>query len=1004
MNSDVFQKAYQTLNTAQKEAVDTIEGPVMVIAGPGTGKTQILTLRIAHILKNTDTQPENILALTFTESGARAMRERLAHYIGAPAYRVHIHTFHEFSGTLIRTYPDAYEKRVGGRPITDLEKIVLIENILETPTIKLLRPSGNHQFYIGPIVSALSLMKREYITPDKFSEIIEEQSKILDATEKIHEKGAHKGKVRGEYIEREKKLNKNKELLFVYRMYESLLAERGYFDYDDMIFETVLAMERNEDMLRSLQEQYQYILADEHQDVNGSQNRILELLSSFHDRPNIFVVGDEKQSIYRFQGASLENFLYFEESFPHTKTIALTENYRSAQDILDLAHELISIDAGAAKDLRIPLHAVKKEHATIERLHVSHEAVEHDSLILKVKELIDSGVPNEEIAIILRTNNEVEALSYHLRKNGIVAESSADGDILSHPITQSVRTLITAVVNPADERALFEILHGAHTGIKIYDLIAIMRNRSYGRPLSKIIGDAEYLQSIGITDTAPILRIPEVLTEARNRMSVEAPHRVLEYLLRESGFLNHVIAVDPYEGSRVIRRLYDEVEEMVRHEEVVSLLTIEAMFKTRIEHGLALTAPYIHANRHGVQVMTAHKAKGLEFLHVFIPHLVDSKWGGKSHPEYFNIPIARHMQPEGNASEDDERKLLYVALTRAKEGLYLSDSETSTEGRPLLPTRLLEGIGLETIQSIDGAVYESAFNPGDALSHIPLSTTVPIDFLTETLRERGLSVTALNNYLRDPWNYFYRNVLRIPEIQAESMQFGTVLHDTLESVMKYRREHKNTLPSTTELKTYLERELSKLPITKEEYVRHHERGLVALVGYIAHIEASLPEETKEEYKVESILKTGIPEFPEIRLTGMLDRLDYSKEGKLLRVIDYKSGKPKTRGYIEGTTKDSDGDYKRQLTFYALLLALQNDERFDCHEGVLSFIEADEKGRIHEEAFTITKDEIEALKTEIIRVVREITQGAFLNAPCDPTRSDYCNLVEIFKKSLFTSPS
>ena len=999
MNPLLFDEAYERLNPEQKEAVDATEGPVMVIAGPGTGKTQILTLRIANILRKTDVKPENILALTFTESGARAMRERLASYIGAPAYRVHIHTFHEFSGMLIRGYPDAYEKRIGGRPITDLEKITLIETILETPTVKLIRPAGNPQFYVGPIVSALSLMKREYITPSRFAEIIEAQVKVLDATPRLHEKGAHKGKVRSEYIEREKKVGKNRELLFVYRTYEALLAERGYFDYDDMIFETVQALEHNEDMLRSLQEQYQYILADEHQDVNGSQNRILELLASFHERPNIFVVGDEKQSIYRFQGASLENFLYFEEKFPHTKTVALTSNYRSAQDILDLAHELISIDAGAAAELRVPLTAVKHDAAVIERRHFSHEGVEHDSIIQKVQGLLQDGVPHDEIAIIVRTNSEVEELTHYLRKHGIVTEASADGDILSHPITRSVRTLVSAVVNPADESSLFEILQSGYAGVMTHDLVRIMKAVSYARPLREVMEDEKLLHSLGVHDSTPVLRIPRVLEEARSRMSIEAPHRVLEGLLQGSGFLDHTISVDPYEGSRVIRRLYDEVEEMVRHEEAVTLRSIEAMFKTRIEHGLALNAPYIKANRQGVQVMTAHKAKGLEFLHVFIPHLTDSKWGGRSRAEYFNIPILRRIHMDENSGEDDERKLLYVALTRAKVGLYLSDSETGTEGRSLLPTRLLEGLGEGKIKDEDASQYEKEFDPVATLKGNDTRVAVDTTFLTETLRERGLSVTALNNYLRSPWNYLYRNVLRIPEIQPASMQFGTALHDTLEGVMRHRREHGGELPSTTEVKTFLERELSKLPITKEEYVRHHERGLVALTNYLAHLDGKLPPQTKEEYKIQVSLKTDNPNLPEVLLTGMLDRLDLDAEGKPLCVVDYKSGKPKTRGFIEGKTKDSEGDYKRQLVFYALLLSLSGDERLMTREGVLSFIETDEKGKIHEEAYTITDAEIEELKATILRVVDEITQGAFLNAPCDPLKSDYCHLAEEWKKKL-----
>ncbi len=991
MNNSLFTEAYNRLNPEQRDAVDTIEGPVMVIAGPGTGKTQILTLRIANILQKTDVQPENILALTFTKSGVRAMKERLAQYIGAPAYRVHIHTFHEFAGELIRTYPDAYERAVGGKPISELEKISLIESILETPTLKLLRPSGNVQFYVKPILSALSLMKQEYITESKFLEIIEAQQMILDETPKIHEKGAHKGKVRSEYIEREKSVNKNRELLFVYRAYESALATQKQFDFDDMIFETVHALEQNEDMLLTLQEQYQYLLADEHQDVNGSQNKILELLASYHERPNIFVVGDEKQSIYRFQGASLENFLFFGEKFPHTKTIALTSNYRSVQDVLDIAHELITVHTGPSADLRIPLSAHRTEDASISKSVWSHEAVEHEYIVDSIKELISNGTPKEEIALIFRTNREVEDCATYLRKNDIEAEASADGDILQHPITTSVRTLIGAVTNPYTERYLFEVLQSGYMGVSAQDLVRILSSRSYSRSLASIIDDADFLLSLGISERERFTRITQMLLSARERMDVDAPHRVLEYILQESGFLEYTIASNPTEGGRVIRRLYDEVEEMVRQNNTATLRDVETMFTTHIEHSIPLDAPYICSQKHSVKVMTAHKAKGLEFLHVFIPHLTDGKWGGKTHPSYFKIPITLQLNPDDFDREDDERKLLYVAITRAKRGLYLSHSETNSEGRVQSGTRLLEGIGTNIITNIAVDAFEQKFEAVHALQLAHTPVAIDSALLTEVLRDRGLSATALNNYLRDPWNYFYRNVLRIPEIQPESAQFGTVLHDTLRNVMRYRREH-HALPSTTLLKEYIERELGKLSVTANEYVRHHERALVALTNYLAHVESTLPYETKEEYTIQVSLKTGIAELPEILLTGQLDRLDYNEQGELIRVIDYKSGKPKTRGYIEGTTKESTGDYKRQLTFYALILSLTENELLKCNEGLLSFLEADDRGKVHEEAYSITEEEIEDLTQEIVRVTQEIVHGTFLNQPCDPDKSDYCQLV------------
>ena len=997
-----FQAAYERLNSAQKEAVDTIEGSVMVIAGPGTGKTQILTLRIANILRLTDTAPENILALTFTEAGARAMRERLHTYIGQAAYRVHIHTFHEFAGSLIRLYPDAYERAVGGRPATDLEKIGILERIIETGQVKSLRPHGNPAFYIKPIMSAIALMKREYITPDTFVEIIRAQGEKLEATPKFHEKGAHKGKVRSEYQKLEKEHVKNQELLFVYRAYSAALTDMKLYDFEDMIFETVAALEKNEDMLRDIQERFQYVLADEHQDVNGSQNRILELLASFHDRPNLFVVGDEKQAIFRFQGASLENFLYFEEQFPHTKTIALTANYRSVQKVLDLAHALITQVDSPAAELRIPLTASRTDSGVIQKRTFGHEAVEDEAVVESIGALINEGIPHEEIALIVRSNKEVEAYAAALRAAGIPADATADGDILYHPITTSVRALLKAVLEPNNEEALTAVLHASYWGIGRNDLFAILRARTYARPLVSILGDTETLQGLELTALDPIIKVHTILEEARARMVHEAPHRILEYVLRESGFLDHVIAHDGLESGRVVRRLYDEIESMVRTHEAATLRDIERMYTDRCAHGLPLTAPYIHTNTHAVQVMTAHKSKGLEFAHVFIPHLTDVRWGDTTRPTYFRIPLTKHIADDGFDDLDDERKLLYVAMTRAKVGLYLSSSSQNTEGRPFSVSPLLDGLETCGIEEVATEANEETFDPLHALSTPHTPVPIDVSFLRTTLHDRGLSATALNNYLRSPWTYLYRNVLRVPELQAESAQFGTALHNTLRQVTRHRTLH-GDIPSPTRIKELLEHELDVLPITVFEYTRLLERGLEALTVYLGVVTGSLPPYTQEEVTFEARLMTGDDAFPEIRLTGNLDRLDYDadpKEGGLLiRVVDYKSGKPKTRGYIEGTTKDSTGDYKRQLTFYALLLSLQDDERLHVRDSTLSFVEADEKGIIHEESYSITEEDINILREDILRVVREIAHGAFLDAPCDQALCDYCHFVEALRTTI-----
>lgn len=985
----VFNTAYAKLNSAQKEAVDTIEGPVMVVAGPGTGKTQILTLRIANILRLTDTKPENILALTFTENGARNLKERLRGFIGSAAYRVNAFTFHSFADNLIRQYPEAYNQIIGSRPARELEKFSIIEDILTNPDFKLLRPLGDPTYYVKSLINQLSELKREYVSPNDLASIIDKQETDLSLAPKFHEKGAHKGKVKSEWQKQEKVIQKNRELLLVYRLYESSLRAKKLYDFDDMIVETIKALEQNPDMLLDLQESYQYLLADEHQDVNGSQNKILSLLANYHDSPNIFVVGDEKQAIFRFQGASLENFLYFETAFPGTKIITLTDNYRSGQSILDLAHSLVEVEEGPLKELRVPLES-KTTAATIELAQFQNQAIETNFVVDEITKLLANDVPAEEVAIILRTNKEVEYFAAALRQKGIPAKPSADSDILEHPITKAVLELLTATTELNNENALFLVLQQPYWKLPVSDVFTICASRSYASPLSSILFSRDKLDELNLSDAEAVSRVATVLTKARESALVESPPRVLQQLITESGLLMTVEEASIGDSIQVIRRLYDEIESMLNQNKNLTLSGVVDELKLMMTHNVTLTAPYLVTDKQSVAVMTAHKAKGLEFLHTFIPALTDSKWGKVKSRSSFKVPLTKHLKEDLVDVSDDDRRLLYVALTRAKSGLHLSLALNNNEGSEQLPSRFLEELDLSEVKVIDTKPYEAKFDVAESLVATESTIKIPEKFLIDVLSDRGFSATSLNNYLTSPWDFIFRNVLRLPEIQPLHMQYGTALHNVLELATKMHTS-KGKLPSTTEMNKYLNNALEHLPLNDAEFTRLHEQALSELTVYLEHLKSTLPVKTTEEFKLRVMFKTGIDALPEIPLTGKFDRLDFDESGKLLRVVDYKTGNPKTRNEIEGKTKNADGNYKRQLVFYILLLSLYDDERYQTNETLLSFVRADSKGRIHEELFTITNEEIESLKLEISRAVQEIVSGEYINIPCDPSQSNYSEL-------------
>lgn len=991
---DAFNKAYNNLNPEQRLAVDTIEGPVMVIAGPGTGKTQILTLRIANILLKTDTRPENILALTFTDSGVRAMRNRLTSFIGADAYNVPIHTFHSFAGDLIRKYPDAYENIVGGRPASELEKRKIIEDLLEDEKYKRIRPHGDPSFYVKPILDAISTLKKEYISSEKLSQSIEIQIQNLDEVEKFHTKGAHKGKVRGEYQDLEKMLERNQELLHIYQRYNAKMRALRLFDFEDMILDTISSLEKNQDMLFDTQEQYQYILADEHQDVNQSQNRLIEIISNYHESPNVFVVGDEKQAIFRFQGASLENFLFFEDIYKSAKIIALTSNYRSDQKILDLAHESISTDDPELKKLRIPLKAEKQYEVILSKQSFSHRAIEDSWVVDQIKKHHTSGVSYKEMAIIVHTNKEIQQLATLLRKEKIPVSPSSDNDILEHPIFITIKNLMRAVAEVDNEVILAEVLQAPYWNINNNDLVLVLMSRSFSNRLSKIISNESSLKDIGVENVESFLRVDRVLQSARADSVTKTPAEVLEKLLQESGLLDFALQQTIYDSTRVVRRLYDEVESMFYKKEALDLKSVLEQLSLCEKYGIPLSAPFIETTKEAVALMTAHKAKGLEFEVVIIPHLTDNIWGGnRSKSSLFQLPITKHVINTKEQIEDDERRLFYVAITRAKRVLECSYSVMNTEGKDLTPSRFLVELSGDKIFENDTSDYENKFVPTDNLKTV-ITPNLNTDFLRIALALHGWSATSFNNYHKSPWDYIYKNVLRIPTIKTPELQFGSAVHAVLEKVVPTLGLGGEVSPS--EIKKQLDLVLGKYPLSVMEFTRAHERAFEAILAYLPTLKNTLAKINKTEYKLHAVLETDIAEFPEVILKGNFDRIDFDEYGKVIRVVDYKTGKPKTRGVIEGKTKDSDGNYKRQLVFYALLLSLNKDSNFHCRTGLLSFVEPDQKGVVHEEQFDITEEEIVDLKKQIIEATKTVFSGECLNSVCDSEKSSYCHLVEVLK--------
>jgi DNA helicase II / ATP-dependent DNA helicase PcrA len=964
MQDSHFQTLYKRLNKAQKQAVDAIDGPVMVIAGPGTGKTSILTLRIANILKQTDTAPENILALTFTESGAYAMRKKLVEIIGVAAYKVKISTFHGFCNDVIKEYPERFPRIIGSTAITEIDQIAIMEKIIGDTKLELLKPFGDPMFYVRPVLGEIRKLKREAISPDDFKHGIEKQiDGFNNEPEKVHVKGAHKGKMKGEFVKLQEQIEKNKELLKLYQAYEKALLEQKYYDFEDMIVEVVKTLKSDSDLLLILQEQFQYILADEHQDANNAQNAILELLSNFHDNPNLFIVGDEKQAIFRFQGASLENFLYFKKLYPKAVLIHLEENYRSTQAILDASHSLISNNAGE-EIKRVQLVArAQKEKQPIRIYEFPDLDAEHAFVAKEIERKIKEGTRADEIAVLYRNNNDSFAVAYALEKLGIPFRVESDNDILKDAEIRKLLILLESVNDLASEEFLARVLFIDFIGLSAYEAYKALETvRAEKKKLFEVVGIQFPELSKKLNSWASL---------AHNKQFIE----VFETVVSESGFLAHALKSDQaLEHLATLEAFFDEIRKLAGARKEYYLKDFIIHLNRVREHGI-LTKTGLGMQKEGVRLMTAHRSKGLEFDYVYIVGAYDGHWGNKSMRSYFHVPLTAAASA---ASIDDERRLFYVALTRARREVAITYSREGNEGRELLPAQFLGEIDekLKSFTTISERVpIHQHFTRVNKITKVDNR-----DYLQKLFMEQGLSVTHLNNYIKCPWEYFFVNLIRVPKAQSKHQMYGTAVHYTLKTFFdKYRIEEDM---KRDEMLRLFEFNLNKMPLPPRELEETLEKGRESLGGYYDQYKNTWPRRLLNEYNVKGVhLETPIGE---VLLKGNLDKIEFIDDSKV-HVVDYKTGKPKSK---------IDENYQRQLVFYKLILDLE--KKYEMVSGELDFVEPDDKGKFKKFRYEVSDIEIKNLVETVKKVSEEIYNLSFWNTTCEEKDCEYCALAKHLK--------
>jgi DNA helicase-2/ATP-dependent DNA helicase PcrA len=970
----LFDTEYKKLNPKQKEAVDAIEGPVMVVAGPGTGKTQILTLRIGNILKQTQVGPDGILCLTFTRSGVRAMKNRLLEYIGTDANKVNISTFHSFAIKIVEENYNLLDFDQIPKLLEEDEVVFLIDDILQNHDWQHLRPRNNPQMYFNDLKSLFSILKRENITVEEFRSNIEKDIEDLkNDPASISSRGESKGKLKKETLKKIEGFNKTLEVVDFYKIYEEKKKELALMDYDDALEYALDIVENSSDVKASIFENFLYVLVDEHQDSSGIQNKFLKAVWGEVENPNIFVVGDDRQLIYAFSGANLSYFEEFKNYFGKAHLITLVENYRSTERILNLAHDLLQSLISPEK-----LKSNKKQDENIYLKEYDYPRDEILGASLYFKNLIDKGENPEDMAILVPKNYHVRNATSVLRSMNLPVNHDKNLSLFSLNKTESFLKILNIIDNPFDNVALGELILDKVSNIEILEAHKFLRSKKKEEiGLPDLIN---YKNDVGLFAGENNISLFGKLL----KNFLDKKDEKLTNLLSEIGntfFIdkseNHKELLENVEFVRTFIHLGTLFEQKHLNPKIKDFLKYIARLK---EYGNHIDVAVL-GKESGIEVMTLHKSKGLEYKYVWIAHmneevLMSQKRMPFTLPEYVKNRLAKR-------DIEDVKRELYVAITRAKEFCTISYANQNYTGGELSLSSILGELNQihfdkknseenerELLENnINGAKifatnFVSQIQDKSSLEEVKI-------FVKENYKDSVISVSLLNNFFECPWKWYFRNFLKVPEVKSNSLALGSAVHNTIEYILKNTQ-----IPKEKELLNFISKELVKEGVDDEkELIRLEKQASNIISDWLDSFYKNLEREYKSERSV-SFKDKDL----DISIYGKLDLTEW-REDKAIIITDFKTGKPKTKNEIEKIDEEGRlSSYMRQLVMYAYLVCETSEKYPEICK--LLFLEADKDDKNKIYATSINTEQIDLLKRDIEEYVLSLENTNWIERKCN----------------------
>jgi DNA helicase-2/ATP-dependent DNA helicase PcrA len=923
------------LNKQQLEAVNHGTGPLLIIAGAGTGKTTVITERVKRLIADKLAEPSQILALTFTEKAAREMEERIDQALPYGYTQMWVMTFHSFCDRVLRDEGLHIGINSGYKLLTDTGAVSLIRRHLFELPLDYFRPLGNPNKFISGLLQHFDRLRDEDINPNQYLSWVKKTYPKNDSEEA------------GQYY----------ELSNTFINFQNLKHQEAALDFADLIVYTLQLFRNRPHILKKYQDQFKYILVDEFQDTNYAQNQLVSLLAG--EPANLTVVADDDQSIYRWRGAAVSNVIQFRQAFPQAKLVVLTQNYRSTQAILDTAYQLIQhnnpdrleVKAKIAKQLK---SVSKKPGAPPEFLHFDRLENEADGVAKKINELLSdekNGLSPKDFAILVRANAHAHPFSAALSRHGVASQFLGPGRLFDQPEIKDLIAFLRVMKDPTDSASLFRVLSMDFFAIPVRDLISVSNFAQ--RQNRSLLEVCEELKS-----NPQITKLVDLINTHLRQSLKESAGQVLFNFLNSSGLLAAILNYQLPIDERIAQNITRFFSKLKSFESENSDATIPAVLDwIDLSHEVGESPAATDTDwseMDAVNILTLHSAKGLEFPVVFLVNLVVGRFPSLERKEQIPVPdeLIKEVLPQGDFHLQEERRLFYVGLTRAKHQLFLTAADYYGEGKRVkkLSPFISEALG----NNVTMPQFNIATVQPSLLDWQPPQFSTKKITNHEPITINYLSYSQIQTFIDCPLHYKAKYILRLPSPPSAASSFGNTIHKTMKDYYQSikRNEHPDIL------------QIFSRAWTPEGYYnsRHAKEYFDRGHRYLAEFITANPFPHSPAVLEESFT---VP-IGDIKIGGKIDRADILPDGTL-EIIDYKT----STKLLDAAAAAKD----LQLSFYALAATLIPHPPFNRQPGqvklTLYYFDRQQAVSVFQ-----TPQQLAAAKSEIIDYAKQIQDSDF----------------------------